>query len=346
MESERKSSGLTLTRLDTVTPEPVRWLWANRIPLGKMTLIVGPAGLGKTFLTLDIAARVSAGDPWPDAPDKPIKRGAVIIMTAEDDTSDTIVPRLMAAGSDLEHVSCLEDHSFTLKKDHDRLAQLLDENPDVRLLIIDPINAFLGNVNSHNDAEVRTVLSPLAKVAAEHKVAVICIMHHNKAQNVAVADKIMGSVAFNAAARQVWHIVEDPDDSDKRLLVSGKHNLTKASSGLRFKLESVGEGEGNFPSARVIFDREPVLKTAQDILSEEVKQGQKTTKTERAIEFLLRILKENARDKHDVERMAEEESISTSTLRRAKEQLGVVSRQEGIGDTRRSLWSLPKEIEV
>jgi hypothetical protein len=344
-------SKLILTPLDAITPEKLQWLWPDRIPLGKITLLVGSPGLGKTFLTLDIAARVSTGKPWPDASDQPTTRGSVIILTAEDDMADTVVPRVMAAGGDRTRIfsleACKEDGGyspFSLSRDIAELSKLLDEHPDVRLLIIDPISAFLGRIDSHNNTDVRSVLAPLMKIAADHEVAVVCITHHNKGQNTTAAGKIMGSVAFEATARQVWHLMQDPDDPDRRLFVIGKQNLTKVKSGLAFRLVEHPEAENPFGTARVEFDSEPVLDTAEDIVAKEQKRARSPNKTDEAIAFLQRELAEGPREKGEIEAKAKAQGIAMGTLRRAKEALGVVSDQEGRGETRTAMWSVPRKL--
>src|SRR5262249_44074013 len=148
------------------------WLWPGRIPLGKFTLFAGDPGLGKSAATIDIAARVTRGTSWPDgAPnDQP---GSVIILSAEDDDEDTIRPRLRVAGANLDKVHILQavrhaktdgdttlDH-FSLATDVAALRDAVVSLEDVRLVIIDPISAYLGNTDSHVNARVRGIIAPL-----------------------------------------------------------------------------------------------------------------------------------------------------------------------------------------
>jgi putative DNA primase/helicase len=152
-----------------------------------LCLIAGPPGLGKSQVTTDIAATVSRGGTW--CTGEKCEAGDVLILSAEDDPSDTIRPRLEACGANLDRVHIIEavhmlsvkrDRPFYLKQDVETLAEKLTTSPDVKLVIIDPISAYLGGVNSHKNVEVRSVLAPLVKLAADHGVAVVCVTHLNK----------------------------------------------------------------------------------------------------------------------------------------------------------------------
>jgi putative DNA primase/helicase len=202
--------GAVLRCFAEIAPRPVRWLWPGRIPLGKLTLLIGDPGLGKSLLTADITFRVTKGTRFPD--NVPCESGEVIFLSAEDDAEDTIRPRLDAAGADVSKVHLLDalrvrledgtlcEKFFNLETDCDHLNEVLRKNPQVRLIVIDPISAYLGNVDSHSNSEVRNLLAPLAKLAGQHCVAVICITHLRKSAGAAVY-RAIASIAFAAAAR-------------------------------------------------------------------------------------------------------------------------------------------------
>jgi RecA-family ATPase len=148
-----------IVRLDTVTPRKVLWLWHHRIPRGKLTLIAGDGGIGKSLLTMDIAQRVSSGRPWPDSLCEPNPAGGVVIVSAEDDVDDTIVPRLKAAGADLARIVANQGgeytdekrkrrglRSFNLQADMPALEAAIDATDGCSLVIIDPVTAFMGKV--------------------------------------------------------------------------------------------------------------------------------------------------------------------------------------------------------
>ena len=178
-------------RLSDVKPEQVEWLWRERIAIGKLTLIVGDPGQGKSFLTLDIGARVSRAAAWPDNPWEPQPAGDVILLTAEDDLGDTIRPRLDALEADVSRIIAIRGAKFVdddnermvnLSTDLQSIRKVVSEANEPRLLIIDPVSAYLGKTDSHNNAEVRGVLAPLAELASELRIAVVAVSHLRKGE--------------------------------------------------------------------------------------------------------------------------------------------------------------------
>jgi AAA domain-containing protein len=188
--SQTAEVGVT-TRLSEVEPEEVEWLWRDRLALGKLNLLVGDPGNGKSFVTLDTAARVSTGAEFPDG--SPCVRGSVILITGEDGIADTVRPRLDAQGSDLTKIHQLKiksgdsERQFHIGAHLDQLRVKIREIADVRLLIIDPLTAYLGDVDPNKDSRVRGLLTPFATLAEEMRVAILAVMHLNKA---AVMDAI------------------------------------------------------------------------------------------------------------------------------------------------------------
>jgi hypothetical protein len=191
--------------------EPLRWLWPDRIALGKVSMIVGDPDLGKSLITLDMAAIISTGSPWPDSEDMSRREpGGVVLVSAEDDAADTISPRLDAAGADPSRIISLDGRLdvdsetgaqrqlwLDLARDIPTIEAAIHSVPDCRLAIIDPVSAYLGRTDSHNNSEIRAVLGPLAELAARSKTAVVCVSHLNKAGNQAAVYRITGSLAFN-----------------------------------------------------------------------------------------------------------------------------------------------------
>ena len=234
-------------RLSEVQPEDVRWLWPGRIAAGKLTLIAGHPGLGKSFLTVDLAARVTTGAAWPDGQGR-APRGSVVMLNCEDDAADTIRPRLDAAGGDPSRVVVLDgvrepdrpERGFDLAADLAAVADLLDATPDCRLVTIDPVSAYLGAADSHKNAEVRGLLAPLQALAARRGVAVVLVSHLNKAGGGGAMSRVSGSGAFVAAVRAAWAVSADPDAEDdpdaraRRLLLPLKNNLAPDAGGLAF----------------------------------------------------------------------------------------------------------------
>ncbi|MGD0092903.1 MAG: AAA family ATPase [Planctomycetota bacterium] len=201
-----------LRNLADVTPQEVRWLWPNRIPLGKLTIISGDPGLGKSYVSLDITARLSTGRGFPDRPDH-CQVGNIIILNAEDEAEDTIRPRLDIMKADVRCISVMEavrignkEKHFDLATDLAALEEAIHQTPGVLLVIVDPISAYLGKTDSHKNAEVRSILSPFCKLIARMGVAVIGISHNNKTRETKAVYRTNGSIAFNATARAVWSI--------------------------------------------------------------------------------------------------------------------------------------------
>jgi RecA-family ATPase len=224
--------------------------------LGTTTICAGNPGDGKSMLSLDIAARVSRGAEWPDdSGSAPI--GSVVILAAEDDIATTMRPRLEAAGADLTKIHCVQavericavtgkriPRSVRLDFDLDRIVELARKLGDVRLVIIDPISEYLGAVNSHRDAELRGLLSPLSTAAATGHFAVLNILHLNKGNKDGPAMyRAMGSIAFVAQARVAWCHVRDANDPERVLWLPLKNNLHKRVPGLAYKIVEPGRIE-------------------------------------------------------------------------------------------------------
>ncbi|GAB6186681.1 AAA family ATPase [Thermopirellula anaerolimosa] len=339
-----------IVKLEEVAATPVEWLWPKRIPLGRLTLLVGKPGQGKSFLTCDLAARVTTGTPWPDG--SPCQKGSVLILTMEDDPADTIRPRLDAMHADVARVRVLKgmvrrdadgsrrERGLTLA-DLAVIEKALDDVPDCRLLIIDPVGDFLGlRVDSHRDNEVRSVLAPLGEMARRRKVAVLVVVHRRKSTGDGGADEaVMGSRGFTGIARSVWHVSRDADDKQRRLFLAGKQNLSEESPGLAFRI--VGE------PPRVEWDREPVNMTADEALERErqaSRPGPEADAQEDAKAFLLAALSGGPRLAKDVTReWTEAHCGSDKTLQRAKNAVGIVSyRPENPGPW---WWRLPDRAD-
>lgn len=291
----RPGNGPVMVRLSEVASEPVSWLWPGRIALGKLTLVAGDPGLGKSFVTLDVAARVSTGAPWPDRPGERREPGGVVLLSAEDGIADTIRPRLDAAGADVERIVALEAvrivdadgresaRAFDLTCDLPALEAAIREVGDCRLVVIDPVTAYLGGVDSHKNAEIRGLLAPLAELAARYGVAVVAVTHLNKSGGGPAIYRAMGSLAFTAAARAAWAVSKDKDDPARRLVLPIKNNLAPDAGGLAYRIE--GRGAGDCPV--VAWEPDAVNVSADDALTADARQaGAGTGALEEATEWL------------------------------------------------------------
>ena len=341
-----------LTCLADVQAEPVRWLWPERIAIGKVTLLVGDPGLGKSFITLDMAARVSTGTPWPDCPDKPNPAGGVVLLSAEDDLADTIRPRLDAAGADVSRIKAMEavkvaeingperQSLFNLAEDIDALARAIEQTPGCRLVILDPITAYLGGTDSHRNAEIRSLLAPLSDLASNYGVAVVAVTHLRKGDGPAIY-RAMGSLAFVAAARAAFAVGKDPEDPTgrRRLMLPVKNNIGNDKTGLAYTLESVPDSN----MAVVEWEADPVEMSADDMLTAYPTRNPGPDPTERneAAEWLIEALDDGPRPAKELLAQAEKDGISKGTLKRAKKELGVISGKDGM--TGGWTWRMPND---
>src|SRR5215216_945193 len=259
----RRAGGMSddLVLVADVDRELVTWLWRDRIPLGKVTVLDGDPGTGKSTLTLTIAAKVTTGSPFPDGT-RP-ERADVILLSAEDDIGDTIRPRLEAAGADLSRCWVLPDiHPVVppeakpeaprppeLPADLDALEGMVKDKA-AALVVIDPLMAFLsGQINAHVDQDVRKVLAPLGYMASRTGAAVVVVRHMNKGQGSALY-RGSGSIGIVGAARAGLLVAPDPDDEGRRVLAVSKSNLGPKTSSLAYKIIE----DERYKVARVVWD--------------------------------------------------------------------------------------------
>ena len=347
-----KDGSPTLVRMSEVKSELVEWLWPGRIALGKLTLIAGDPGLGKSFLTLDIAARVSSASSWPDSPNNIIERGGVVLLNAEDGISDTIRPRLDCAGADASQIVAIESihvvgnlgklhtRGFDLSKDLAAIEEAIKAVDRCRLIVIDPITAYLGKADSHNNAEIRGLLAPLSDLAARHKVAVVAVTHLNKSGSGPAIYRAMGSLAFAAAARAAWAVTKDKSNDKRRLFIPIKNNIAPNTGGLAYQITSIGT-----TGANIVWEPDPVTLSADDALSTDRVEAGKPTEQDDVETWLLSYLREVPMRVSDIKQDAKNAGYSDATLRRAKAGLGVISSKEGF-DSAHWLWSLPPQLDI
>jgi hypothetical protein len=325
-------------------------LWPGRIPAGRITLLVGRPGGGKSFITIDAAARVTTGRPWPD--NQPCPQGSVILISAEDDPADTIRPRLDAHDADCERVHLLSavrcadrDRNGPMERmitlaDLGAIEEALKRHADCKLLVVDPIGSFLGGqTDAHRDNEVRSVLAPIAKLAEQYGLAVLVVAHRRKSSANTADDLALGSRAFTGIARAVWHLSQDPRNKARRLFLPGKNNLAPEGHGLAMSI--IGQpGE----VGRVCWEREPVRLNADEALAVENsdggnKHGPKPERRTQAAAWLRERLARGPVEVATVTAEAKAAGYALRTLHRAKDELDIVSYRERFGGP--SLWAMP-----
>jgi hypothetical protein len=314
----------------------VEWLMPDRVPLGKVTLFAGEAKLGKSFVTLDIAARVSQGDLLPGSDDECIPRGSVVLLSAEDDIADTIKPRLEAAGADFDRIHALT----TLRLPNGKLARFnlsylahleraIVRFADTKLVIIDPITSYIGaRVDDHKASQLRDMIDPIKELAGRRKVAIVIVTHLNKAAGTKALNRVTGSGAYTALARSNWLFVKDADDPHRRLFLSAGTNLVEDPAGLAYRIDR--------ETRRVVWEPSPVLMDADEALRREVESHQTAKKADDdgklalATVWLLDRLKGGVEVPSDqLIKEAEAAGFSSRTLFRAKKDSGVKARKVG-----------------
>ncbi|MET4801212.1 AAA family ATPase [Bradyrhizobium sp. LB11.1] len=350
-------------RASDLEPEKLVWVWPGRIPEGKLVLLGGPPGLGKSQLTAFMSATVSNGGHWPCGEGSTLP-GDVIFMSAEDGVQDTIIPRLMAAGADRERVHIVSAatkpdgtgrKTFSLKTDVDLLEEMARKIGTVRLIIVDPISAYMGGSDGNGNVETREVLEPLADMANRLRIAVVAVTHLNKGGgggNQSALNRFAGSIAFVAAARAAFAVIEDPEDDERRFLLQAKNNLGKKCKGLAFRLEQRLVGD-DVMSSNVMFEGDYVSESIDEALSASenrgAKKGQSGGGKEDVMQFLRDILSAGPVDVLDVERQAraaalleDDKRLSKSkAFRDARTELGIKSTRDGFGPGSRYVLELP-----
>ncbi len=325
-----------VVNLATVAPEAVTWLWPGRIARGKLTLVVGDPGLGKSYLTQDAAARTTRGLPWPDGSIAPC--GDVVILTAEDGLADTIRPRFDALNGDPARVYVLtairtgdRERGVDLSQDLAHLESLM-ARVRARLVVVDPVSAYLGKADSYRDTEVRAVLAPVAGLAERTGAAIIGVMHLTKGQQRQAIHRTQGNVAFVAAARAVFAVAEDREDPTRRLFLPVKMNIAPKPPGLAYRLVASGD------VARLEWETEPVDVTADDALAGPELPGDRSEREE-AKSFLRDLLADGPVSANEVKKAARGAGIADRTLFRAKTDLSVRVEKTGFRDG--WTWTLP-----
>jgi len=222
--------------LKDVESRPINWLWHGRIALGKVSLIAGDPGLGKSLITLDFAARVTTGTNWP-VDNTPCEKGSVVILSAEDEIADTIKPRLEACGGDPSKVYAIKqariekngeeiERTVSLKSDLIQIEEIIKNISDCRLVIIDPITAYMEQTDSYKNTEVRSFLKPIQDMAEKTGTAILLVSHLNKSMGQNAMNRISGSIGLPAACRAAYSVSRDQDDDSIRYFSPIKNNLS------------------------------------------------------------------------------------------------------------------------
>jgi putative DNA primase/helicase len=352
-------------RASDLQAEKLVWVWPGRIPEGKLVLVGGPPGLGKSQLTAFMAATISNGGDWP-CNEGSTAVGSVIFMSAEDGIEDTVVPRLMAAGANLDRVHIAASatkmdgtrKTFSLKTDVDLLEAKAKEVADVRLIIIDPISAYMSGTDANGNAEIREMMEPLSEMANRLHIAVLAVTHLNKGGGggQTALQRFSGSIGIIAAARAGFVVLEDPESEGRRLLLEVKSNLGPKCKGLAFRMEQRLVAEG-IVSSNIFFENEYVAQSSDEALTASENRGgdgSQTSGKEDVAEFLTEVLAAGPVDVLEVENQARLAGLLGETkrirenksFRAARKHLGILSQRDGFGPGSRYVLCLPGTLRL
>lgn len=327
-----------------IKPEPIRWIWKDWLAQGKLHILAGAPGQGKTTIALSFAATVTSGGLWPDK--SQASAGNVLIWSGEDDPKDTLLPRLLAAGADPSKIYFVEGCSrlgkldaFDPSVDMRALEAEAFKVGDVKLLIVDPIVSAVSG-DSHKNTEVRRALQPLVELGHNLDAAVIGISHFSKGgQGSDPAQRVVGSIAFTAVARVVLVAakVRSQDGEERKVLARGKSNIGPDDGGFEFELSQSEPITGI--KASFVKWKSSLTGSARNLLEESSKDCLGSLGTE-AQDFLVLTLSSGSMPVSEIEEKAHGAGITFSAVKRASAQLGILKQKNGFQGS--WLWSLPK----
>jgi hypothetical protein len=327
-------------RADQIQARLIQWLWRNWIPLGKLVVVDGDPGLGKSTMLVDLAARLSRGRPMPDQ--SPAPQISVLMATSEDGLEDTVVPRLMAAEADLSRITCIKEirtgtgrRPLTLPADIPILQQRIRDR-NVKLFIIDPLMSFLGTaVDSCKDQDVRGCLHQLGNLAEEEGCTILFLRHLNKATGGKAIYRGGGSIGIIAAARVGMIVAQDPNDDRGSILACSKNNVAEKPRSLKFQLDPT-----HHQVCRVAWTGTSDCE-ADDLLNAANTPEEKTANNE-AVEFLRNYLSEGPQPGKSILRDAKAQGIPEFAIRKAGTILKVQTYRDGFGKQQIGYWHLPE----
>ncbi|MCC6890511.1 MAG: AAA family ATPase [Hyphomicrobiales bacterium] len=358
IETSTSTKVLTTVTLDKFKAIPRSWVWWPFIPDGNVTSIYGDGGKGKSTITLDLAARITKGAHWPqikggeggnsDSDNERALKGSVLILSSEDGPNEDLRPKLELAGADLTKVHVVgyasDDRTSRDFEELERidtkvrdLERRVKEIGDVRLIVIDPITSYLGDIPSHDDPSVRRLIDRLGVLAREYKLAVVYILHLNKKTDLSAQYRGLGSVAFINRPRSNVAVGDHPDDPSRKVFCLGKRNYAPSSANFAVEF-TIRERK---QTVRVEWGEEWLDLTADRVL-EKPKQVDGETKAVKAEALIRELLAERPMLATDVIARAADQGISARTVGTAKKSIGVKSHKED----RAWWWRLPKQSRL
>jgi putative DNA primase/helicase len=325
------SETFNLTCLTDIEAAQIDWLWEGHLARGKLTLLGGDPGLGKSLLTIDAAARQSNGRHWPFGPLSRV--GSTVMLCSEDSVADTVKPRAIAADADVSKLHVLKStiiredskpRSFTLQADLDILGAAV-KKVSAALVTIDALTSYMGKIEGNSTIDVRAVLDPISEWAEKHNVAVLGVTHPPKAAQKNAIRQFTGSFAYIAAARLAFYVTAEPE-TDRTLLLPVKNNIGQRALGRAYRIVVKEIGNGII-APYVQWDDAPVDYTADQAIAANAASMRHGGALKEAKEFLREYLANGPVDAIEVKEAAEAHDISERTLKRAKAEMGVKAKK-------------------
>lgn len=330
IKGSNKPPAAIITNLSDVEPEEVSWLWNPYIPLGKLTILEGDPGIGKTWLALQLAANVSQGNPFPGSDGIPGGRrepANVVYLTAKDGLADTLRPRLDKAKADVTRIYTSEGYRSVNDAGKEVVCAITLEALAIieeiikrvmpALMVVDPLQAYLGaHVDINRANEVRPLLAGLGRLAEKYQVAVICIRHLGKGPQERAIYRGLGSIDFAAAARSVLLVGQDPQNKHRRIIAQSKSSLAAVGVSLAFELTA---GEFLWCGTSEL--------NAESLLSNHA-SDEEGSAIDDAIEFLKEDLADGPKAAKEIFKEARKQGLAIRTLKRAKAKLNVRSKRK------------------
>jgi hypothetical protein len=326
---------MRIISVDQLVARPLFWLWLSRLALGKLAILDGDPGLGKSLLTLDLCARLSTNRPAPDGSPMPGPANS-LVLNAEDGPADTTHARLVANGADMRRVFVADpDDELPRLPSQAALLEQAIVQAEARLVVLDPLPAFLDpTVNMANELSVRRALEPLRQIAAKQNCVPLLVRNLNKNEGRNAAYRGAGSIAFLGMCRSGWLVAPDPHEPRRRVLAQLKNNLAAPQPSLGYEIHGP---DGGTPSVSWL---DACAWTARELLKDSPHAPPRLSEHDRAREFLEGFLEDGPLTSQELWAAAQEQGLSDRTVQRAKRDLKIRSVRISVDGAPRTYWLL------